>query len=47
MGLKKFGTGDGVILPEKEDNQKTAKENWTPADEQALREENKDKKDDE
>lgn len=42
MGMKKFGTGDGVILPEENDQQKTAKQNWTPEDEQALREENKD-----
>ena len=43
MGLKKFGSdGDGVILPEEGDSQKTAKQNWTPEDEKALREEIKD-----
>jgi hypothetical protein len=38
--MKKYGTGH--IIPEDDDNQKVAKENWTEKDEKELEEENKD-----
>jgi hypothetical protein len=38
MGLKKFGHGE--ILPDDEQEQKTAAKNWTDEDAQALAEEN-------
>jgi hypothetical protein len=37
--MKKFGTGQ--VIPEQEDDQKTAAKHWTPEDEEALVEENK------
>jgi hypothetical protein len=37
--MKKYGTGK--VIPEKGDDQKTAKKNWTPEDEASLAEENK------
>ena len=41
MGLTKFGTSDDQkIVPEKGDDKKTAKANFTEADEKALQEEN-------
>lgn len=36
--MKKFGTGK--VLPEKGDDTKTAKRNWTPEDDAELAEEN-------
>lgn len=38
MGLTKHGHGQ--ILPDPEDSQKTAAQNWTPADQAALDKEN-------
>lgn len=40
MGLRKHGTGE--ILPEPDEDQKTAAKQWTEEDEEALREENED-----
>lgn len=40
MGLTKHGTGE--VLREPEDNAKTASQNWTPADKEALAKENRD-----
>ena len=45
VGLTKHGAGE--ILPDPEDSQKTATQNWTPADEAALAKENADADDDE
>ena len=36
--MKKFGAGE--IIPEKGDDTKTAKRNWTPEDDAELAEEN-------
>lgn len=38
MGITKFGTGE--VLPEKDDNSKTAAKDWSAEDEQALKQEN-------
>lgn len=40
MGLTKHGQGE--ILPDPEDSQKTASKNWTAEDQQALAKENAD-----
>lgn len=41
MAFKKFGDKtDGRIVPEEDDDQRTAKKNWTEEDAKALREEN-------
>lgn len=39
MGIRKYGTGK--VLPEDEQEQKTAKENWTDEDQEELEQENK------
>lgn len=43
MGLKKYGVGDGEVLPEEGDAEarKTAAADWTEEDERELAEENK------
>lgn len=42
MPIRKYGTGDGEVLPEDGEEQKTAKKSWTEQDEQELHEELKD-----
>lgn len=42
MGFRKFGdSSDGRVIPEDDDDRKTAKKNWSDKDSEELAEENR------